>query len=144
MGSISIEGDPAAELPREAYDAQRAQGAACKAVCHAPFGALHVRADATFAPCRHGPPAFGTPEKASIAAAVEGAAAGALRDRFLHYVVRRDECGGCVRCWEDGAAAQSPAVAEFDRSLPPLNGQAPVLRTLSVDAEARLPEPHVV
>ena len=144
MGSISIEGDPAARLPREAYDAQRAAGAGAKAVCHAPFGALHVRADATFAPCRHGRASLGSPGDASLAAAFEGDAARALRDRFLHYVVRRAECGPCIRCWEDGAAAQSPAVVEFDRALPPVNGQPPVLRTISLDAAAALPEAHVV
>src|SRR5882672_4703556 len=144
MGSIRIEGDPAAELPREPYDAQRATGSGAKAICHAPFGALHVRADATIAPCRHSRATLDAPGDASIAAAFDGDAARALRDRFLHYVVRRDECDACVRCWEDGVAAQSPAIAEFDRALPPVNGQPPVLRTLSVDGDAALPEPRVV
>jgi glycosyltransferase involved in cell wall biosynthesis len=142
MGSIRIEGDPAAELPREPYDAERAAGADAKAVCHAPFGALHVRADATFAPCRHSRASLGAPGEGSIAAAFDGDAARALRDRFLHYVVRRDECDACVRCWEDGVPAQSPSLAEFDRALPPVNGQPPVLRTLSVDGDAALPEPR--
>jgi glycosyltransferase involved in cell wall biosynthesis len=143
MGSIRIEGDPAAELPREPYDAQRASGSGAKAICHAPFGALHVRADATIAPCRHSRATLGAADDASVAAAFDGDAARALRDRFLHYVVRRDECDACVRCWEDGVAAQSPALAEFDRALPPVNGQPPVLRTLSVDGDAALPEARV-
>ena len=149
MGSIRIEGDPVRELSRELYDQARTQVASPKAVCHAPFGALHVAAgderarEAAFAPCRHSRLPIGSPNYESIAEVFDGDAARALRDRFRRYVVRRDECAACVELWEDDAAAQSPSVAEFDRAVPPVNGVPPSLRSLSIQSSARLPEARV-
>jgi glycosyltransferase involved in cell wall biosynthesis len=150
MGSIRIEGDPVREISRELYDLARTQVAAPKAVCHAPFGALHVRSGgdarspgASFAPCRHSRLPIGSPSYESIAEVFDGDAAKALRDRFRRYVVRREECGACVELWEDGAAAQSPSIAEFDRAVPPVNGVPPSLRSLSVQSTASLPEARV-
>ena len=138
MGTLRIDGKPPCELPREAYDLGRKNLLDPKAVCHAPFGSLHV--GARLGPCRHGTADLGDAGTTTLTQAFSGGAADGLRDRFRRYEVRRDECARCVHHWEDRAAAESPAQREFDHELPPLNGMPPRLSSLSLDLRVLLPE----
>lgn len=138
MGTLRIDGDPPRDLSRDHYDLVRRNLLEPKAVCHAPFGALHV--GGRLLPCRHGTADLGDPSRASLREAFAGDAAAALRERFRRYEVRRDECGRCVHHWEDRCATDSPAIREFDRELPPVNGVPPRLVSLSLDLRTALPE----
>jgi glycosyltransferase involved in cell wall biosynthesis len=138
MGTLRIDGDPPRDLSRDQYDLLRRNLLEPKAVCHAPFGALHV--GARLLPCRHGAADLGDATRESLRQAFAGDAATALRERFRRYEVRRDECGRCVHHWEDRCATDSPAIREFDRELPPVNGVPPRLVSLSLDLRAGLPE----
>ncbi|MBL8843791.1 MAG: glycosyltransferase [Planctomycetes bacterium] len=138
MGLLRIEGEPSRDLAREPYDLTRRHLLEPKAVCHAPFGALHL--GERLRPCRHGAADLGDPQQLSLAQAFGGEAADRLRDRFRRYLVRRDECARCIGDWEDGAPAESPALHEYDHALPPVNGVPPRLHALSIDASVALPE----
>jgi glycosyltransferase involved in cell wall biosynthesis len=140
MAVLRIEGDkgePLRDLAREPYDLGRRAVLEPKAVCHAPFASLHV--GRSLAACRHSVVDFGDPKKTSIADGFQSDAARQMRERFRHYVVRRSECLRCVHHWEDEAATESPAQAEYDVSVPPVNGVPPRLHALSVDARVDLP-----
>jgi len=137
MGTLRIEGEPPGELPREPYDLVRRNVLEPKAVCHAPFGSLHL--GARLAPCRHGSADLGDPRVVSLQQGFGGRAADELRDRFRRYLVRRDECARCVLHWEDRSPAESPAQREYDLALPPVNGLPPRLQALSIDARVALP-----
>src|SRR5262245_56816103 len=127
MGTLRIEagdggkgGEPTRELSRERYDLLRRSILEPKSVCHAPFSALHL--GRSLAPCRYSTLDLGDARRTSLSDGFGGDAVAKMRERFKQYLVRRDECAACVHHWEDDAAAESPAQAEYDRSLPPLNG----------------------
>jgi len=135
------EGEPARDLSRDRYDLARLAVPEPRSVCHAPFAALHL--GRTLAPCRHSTLDLGDARRTTLADGFTGEAVARLRERFRQYVVRRQECGRCVHHWEDGAAAESPALAEYDGTLTQLNGAPPRLRALSIDARVALPRPRL-